>query len=157
MQVQGMSTFEQALDEIVTRKQTREASLPISASEFYRLSSAHMVANVLPELVRFEDCLKHQGIRINLTSVVEPSTVRATLAIEFPANTYNLLTVVYDFATRSLVFESAISGMQREIRERFPISILVHITPTVVYGIVEEFVSNIFSTESLCEYQDTES
>ena len=148
------TTFAQALDEIVARKQTREASIPMSASEFYRLSATHLALNVLPELGRFEDCLKHQGVRINVTSVVEQATVRASLAIERPEDTYNLLSVIYDFGTRSLVFEAAISGMKRETRERFPISILVHITPAVVYGIIEEFIASIFNTYSLCDYED---
>ncbi len=117
------------------------------------MAASHFTANVVPELKRYEDCLREQGIRVNLLSGGATS-IRATLAVERPTNTYNLLIVAYDFPSRSLIFDTVLAGNDRETRERYTLAQLKEVTPALVYEIIEDFVTTIFNSDSLCEYDD---
>jgi hypothetical protein len=150
-----MSTEHATLEQLDALKKTASLNSSIAQSDFNRMAASHFAANVVPQLKRFEDCLREQGIRVNLLSTGQ-STIRATLAIERPSDTYNLLIILYDFASRSLIFETVLAGNERELRERYTLAQLGDVTPALVYEIIEEFVSTLFNSDSLCEYDGEE-
>jgi hypothetical protein len=150
-----MSAYHETLDQVVSGYQNTEANLSFARSEFNRLCASHFTANILPELDRFVECLRHQGVRINLLCGAQPVT-RATLAIEGPATSLSMLIVSYEFATRSLTFDSVLGANERETQEYFTLGQLNEVKPALVYSIIENFVYTVFESDSLCDYQDSE-
>ena len=148
-----MSAYHETLEQVASGYQTTEANASFAKSEFNRLCASHFTANVLPELDRFVECLRHQSVRINLLCGAAPTT-RATLAIEGPATTFSMLIVTYEFATRSLTFDFVLGANERETQEYFTLAQLNEVKPALVYSIIETFVSRVFESDSLCEYND---
>ena len=147
-----MSAFHETLNQVASNYQTTEVNASFARSEFNRLCAGHFAANVLPELKRFEECLRHQGVRISLLCGAAPVT-RATLAVEGSASSFSMLIVTYDFATRSLTFDTCLGANERETEEYFTLGQLGEVNAARVYGIIETFVCAVFNTDSLCDYE----
>ena len=147
-----MSTYHQTLDQVANDYQNTEANTSFARSEFNRLCASHFTTNILPELKRFEECLRHQGVRISLLCGAPPVT-RATMAIEGSATTFSMLIVTYDFVTRALTFDTCLGANERETQEYFSLAQLGQVNPGCVYGIIETFVCSVFEADSLCEYE----
>ena len=148
-----MSAYQETLDQVANNYQTSEINTSFARAEFNRLCASHFATNVLPELDRFVDCLRHQGVRINLLCGAQPVT-RATLALENAASTFSMLVVTYDFASRSLTFDTVIGANERETTEYFTLAQLSEVKPALVYDIIENFISTVFASDSLCDYED---
>lgn len=147
-----MSTYHETLDQVAVSYQNTEANTSFARSEFNRLCASHFAANILPELQRFEECLRQQGVRLSLLCGPAPIT-RATLAVE-GSTTLSMLIITYEFATRSLTFDSVLGANERETQVYFTLGQLSEVKPALVYSIIENFVSTIFESDSLCDYED---
>jgi hypothetical protein len=68
---------------------------------FLKRSSDHYMGVVAPELLRFEDHLKAQGMSVSFSSFrpANQTAFRAGLAVEYPLSQQNVLWIVYDSKT----------------------------------------------------------
>jgi hypothetical protein len=148
-----MSTLEETLEQLIARKRNSGLNPSPAKSEFDRLAAIHFTSEVLPEVRIFERDLRPQGVNINLVSATQPSLV-GTLMIESPESVYNSLKISYDFPMRSLVLESSFGSNDWETIAKFSTAQFREVTRAKVYEFIQEFVTGVFSADTLCEFDD---
>jgi hypothetical protein len=151
----AMSTLEEALEQVISRKSNNPFNSSIAKSEFNRLGALHFSSEILPELRRFESELKPQGVSVNLVWATEPE-LSAAFVIEYPESTQNLLSINYNFSTRSLILEASIGMNDCETLAKFPLGQFTEIRRVQAYAFIEKFVRDVLSADTLCEFYDDE-
>src|SRR5258706_9901825 len=101
-----MSDLDDEIGEIVSRHRSKKLSNALTRDEFHRRCYAHFETQILPELKRFEQSLRQQGVlaKINPLHHFNKDVLQAFLVIESPLNVESSLSICYDFKDNQLEF-----------------------------------------------------
>lgn len=119
-----------------------------------RLCMLHFTSAVWPELQKFTQHLKRQGIEIETRFERRPDQdhLRAQLLIEYPLPSLSVLDFFYDYPNRCLMILGLLGEKASEVCYKFPFAELHEVTNAESYAIIESFVTAVFNEISLCDF-----